>query len=109
MKRYLFVMIIFSTFSCTEDIPIILPEQEEQLGAYVFINQTVDTASVIIERTLRFEETLVETNSSFQNAWKQYLPYKVSVETDILFSVIRIGKYAEILLIFIHYCPYYML
>lgn len=70
MVRLLFSCLLFSIFlvGCTEDIPIILPEQEEQLGAYVYINQTTDTASIIIERTLRFEETLNENNARLEGS-----------------------------------------
>lgn len=70
MVRLLFSCLFFSILllGCTEDIPIILPEQEEQLGAYVYINQTTDTASIIIERTLRFEETLNENNAKLEGS-----------------------------------------
>ena len=70
MIRLIFSFLLFFILlsACTEDIPIILPEQEEQLGAYIFIDQTADTASIIIERTLRFEETLNETKARLEGS-----------------------------------------
>ncbi|MCI5081533.1 MAG: DUF4249 domain-containing protein [Saprospiraceae bacterium] len=66
MRLAVLCLILIVMSSCEEEIPIVLPEQEEQLGAYVFIDQTADTAAVVIERTLRFEETLTENDAKLQ-------------------------------------------
>ena len=67
LKWYMVFLTYICLFvACEVDIPIELPEQEELLGAYVLIDQTNDTATVLIERTLRFEETLLENQANLE-------------------------------------------